>query len=851
MALIGGVLTLLMANPLSANAACAVTAAGTVNCDADTMTHQGTNLNGINTATSDRTQAFDNGSAIVGTIGPSATVSGFGLELAQDGAIPLPLTMSNQGRVFTEKGINALKLDGNGGPIRYFGDGSIASTTNSEAALFVDNTGGSVGIRSGTGAISGATGMDARTTGAGAVTIATGSGLVTGTAGPAISASTAGGPLSITVGSGGVTGTSKHHAIGLTSTNGDISVTANGTVTGIARCTSVACAMGGVNAISNGAGNITVDGSGAYSAIGGGRAIFAQQNSTGLGGILVTGAGTTLTGNPSFGISSAIRAQITNPADASNIVVDRSGDITAIDTFPVGADLSVSADIHALTLGAGNVTVAGGAGATLSNAGVFGIEVSAAGKRSTGNISVSTAAGSALTANGSGIFADNGATAISASAGSTITVTANGTINSGALLNPVGRDPGEGGGSVATPAGISAGYNGGPVFSTSSTGPYTSCGPFGCTTLTPNPKVSGTVSVVNNAAINAAGGNGIFAFNFGNGNVSVRSNAPISVTGATAQNGIAAFSAELGNISVVTNASVFAGNGSGIQTTSTRSGSTTIDVLAGTTQGAASGVAATSTRGPIQIDNAAAIQNSSGLASDPAVVTSGGGNASFTNNAGAVVTGTVAMTGDKTGSFINAGVWNTSAASMFAGVGSIDNTGTINVLGPTSFGGLTTLSNGGILNLAPSTGAVGTLTIAGSLALRSGALYVVALAPTTSSAVDVGGKTSLAGAVQAVLVPAAFSKETYTILHSAGGFGGTTFSGFTNPGFTGSLTYTPTDVLLSLTASLGTGGGLNANQRNVATAINNIFNSGGTLPPSFAPIFRSYRWQSCQCIDAD
>jgi len=645
MALIGAVLIALMLNPQNANAACAVTTTGTVNCDADTTTHLGTNLNGIHTASSDRNQLFDNDAAINGTIMSAATVSGFGLELTEGAATPLPLTMRNQGQVSTANGIDALRLNGNGGPIRYFGNGSITNTTNSEAALFVDNAGGNVSIRSGTGAISGATGINAHTLGTGAVTIATGSGLVTGTAGPGISASTADAPLNVMVGNGGVTGTSKHHAIGLTSTNGDISVRANGTVTGNVRCAAVACAMGGVNAISNGSGNITIDGSGAYSAIGGGRAIFAQQSATGLGGILVTGAGATLTGNPSFGISSAIRAQITNPADASNIVVDRSGDITAIDTFPVGANLSVSADIHALTLGAGNVTVAGGAGATLSNAGIFGIEVSAAGKRSSGNINVSTGVGSTLTANGSGIFADNGATAIQASAGSTITVTANGTINSGALLNPVGRDPGEGGGSVATPAGISAGYNGGPVFSASATGPYTSCGPFGCTTLTPNPHVNGTVNVVNNAAINTAGGNGIFAFNFGNGNVSVTSSAPITVTGATAQNGIAVFSAERGNLSVITTANVMASNGDGIQTTSAGAGTTTINVLAGTTQGGTSGITATAARGPIQIDNSATIQNLSDLASALAVTASGAGDAILTNNAGAVVTGTVSMTG--------------------------------------------------------------------------------------------------------------------------------------------------------------------------------------------------------------
>jgi outer membrane autotransporter protein len=44
-------------------------------------------------------------------------------------------------------------------------------------------------------------------------------------------------------------------------------------------------------------------------------------------------------------------------------------------------------------------------------------------------------------------------------------------------------------------------------------------------------------------------------------------------------------------------------------------------------------------------------------------------------------------------------------------------------------------------------------------------------------------------------------------------------------------------VLLSLTARLGAGAGLSANQRNVASAINNVFNTGGTLPANFTPIF--------------
>jgi hypothetical protein len=53
--------------------------------------------------------------------------------------------------------------------------------------------------------------------------------------------------------------------------------------------------------------------------------------------------------------------------------------------------------------------------------------------------------------------------------------------------------------------------------------------------------------------------------------------------------------------------------------------------------------------------------------------------------------------------------------------------------------------------------------------------------------------------VLAVLSPGAFA-TSYDILHAAGGFDGTTFSGVSldNPSFSASLSYTPTDVMLSL-----------------------------------------------------
>src|SRR5262249_30430169 len=51
------------------------------------------------------------------------------------------------------------------------------------------------------------------------------------------------------------------------------------------------------------------------------------------------------------------------------------------------------------------------------------------------------------------------------------------------------------------------------------------------------------------------------------------------------------------------------------------------------------------------------------------------------------------------------------------------------------------------------------------------------------------------------------------------------------------VTYTGTDVFLTLKAGLGGGSNLNENQQNVANALNNFVNAGGTLPPGFASLF--------------
>ena len=136
-------------------------------------------------------------------------------------------------------------------------------------------------------------------------------------------------------------------------------------------------------------------------------------------------------------------------------------------------------------------------------------------------------------------------------------------------------------------------------------------------------------------------------------------------------------------------------------------------------------------------------------------------------------------------------------------------------------------------------GVVGTsMNIVGNLAFQSGAIYLVTLGSTTASRAIVTGTATLNGTVQGSLASGSSlsPKTTYDILH-AGSISGA-FNGFANPNFTGAFTYTPTDVLLNLTGvSLGAGAILNHNQQNVANAINNFFNNGGSLPPSFAPVF--------------
>ena len=198
-----------------------------------------------------------------------------------------------------------------------------------------------------------------------------------------------------------------------------------------------------------------------------------------------------------------------------------------------------------------------------------------------------------------------------------------------------------------------------------------------------------------------------------------------------------------------------------------------------------------------------------------------------------------------------------SAANMYIG-GTNVMAGTLNVTGSIADSNLTSVSGGGDLIgtgtvgvvkinsggvFAPgASGAPGTnMTASGNLAFASGAVYLVQLDPSTSTKANVSGAATLTGATaEAQFASGSYLTKQYQILQTTGGLGGTTFANLSNvglpSGFTDSLSYSGTDVFLDLVPTRPLNG-FTTNERNVANALNNYFNSGGTLPANFVPVF--------------
>jgi T5SS/PEP-CTERM-associated repeat protein len=175
---------------------------------------------------------------------------------------------------------------------------------------------------------------------------------------------------------------------------------------------------------------------------------------------------------------------------------------------------------------------------------------------------------------------------------------------------------------------------------------------------------------------------------------------------------------------------------------------------------------------------------------------------------------------------VNGSIAN-SAVTVNAG-GTLGGNGTV---------GNTTINAGGVL--APGN-SIGTLTVGGNLAFGAGGIYRVEVSPSAADRANVTGIASLTGGtVQTSFLSGTYVGRSFTILSAAGGLGGTTFSGVSGglPGFNVGLSYTLSDVLLNLTASLGAGTSLPGNPQTVASTLNNFFNNGGALPQGFVALF--------------
>ncbi len=341
----------------------------------------------------------------------------------------------------------------------------------------------------------------------------TGGNLILGTSpgftGTISALSTADGAVNIT-GSGNVTATSGD-AIDLSASGGTQANPSNLTLALLGAITGAAV---GIDVVQNGVGNIAIATTGPV--VGeAGQGILAEESATGVGSILIDGSGSVTTVDAAF---SGIVAENLNTANGNNIAVNQIGNITG------GYD-----GIRALTDGTGNVTVIVSPG-TVTNplivTGInrYGIE---AVSNSTGSISVTTGTNDVIISGSVGIDAYNQATSIPQQGGlttSNITVTAAGTIELGFLLTGVS----------SRPAGILAGYRGGTT-----------------STSTPNAAVFGNVAVNNSANIVALGGDGIRAFTYGSGNVTVQDLAGATIV-ASDEFGIDASSYGVGSVSVST-----------------------------------------------------------------------------------------------------------------------------------------------------------------------------------------------------------------------------------------------------------------------------------------------------------
>ena len=603
---------------------------------------------------------------------------------------------------------------GSGLNITAFGTGPNTLVINANGAI-TGNTGGIVLRNDGQAA--------------GSSTTVTVNGDATGGAGGGViaNAGSGGGPLNIVTGAG----TSVTGAYGMAILANNVTLTANGNVTGLT-----------ADGLQLYATNTTITGSGTIQGQTNGIDMPPGDSSVTVAGpgpvIGVTGDGISA-GSHGFGAAGDL-AITTGPAALV------SGGANGIDVINIGnGAIAISA--------AGHVTGANGDGIhAYARPYIWNY-----GSGRPTNISITTATGSSVTGSTDGVGVDNRATGIAdiAIGGDVVGTTGNGV----SVLNTPGLDP-RYGGFYAVPTDLAITTNAGSAVTGGANGINADQHGTGSMNIT----VNGTVTASSGDGIHAlasyqpvptlytphalpadmtittgpgsavvGAANGISAVNEGTGvtnitaggQVSGRSGDGIAATDATSattmtvatlagssvsggQSGIVADHSGTGPLTITADGNVTGSTAHGILAASSGNPTTT-DISIGpgsVTQGAVDGVFASSTMGAISIANAGTIQNLSGDSAALAIASSGGDTSIINDH---LVTGTVNL-GDPVNSFVNNGTWNTAGGTNEFGTAagnSVTNAAGATIIAAnnpsaaqiTTFNGLGTFTNAGTVTM--------------------------------------------------------------------------------------------------------------------------------------------------------
>jgi fibronectin-binding autotransporter adhesin len=284
----------------------------------------------------------------------------------------------------------------------------------------------------------------------------------------------------------------------------------------------------------------------------------------------------------------------------------------------------------------------------------------------------------------------------------------------------------------------------------------------------------------------------------------------------------------------------------------------TLDASAGGIANNAGGAVTVEAGGTVKDDlnNAGVVTNNGAYIANVATNTGAGNITNIGTWTGNVLSNaaTINNSGVWTGTVSNAGAFNNNAGATVSGLltntaGITVNNGALN--GGATISGGTFAGSGTVTNLsvsggtfAPGNGTPGSsMTVTGNLAFQSGAMYLVALNPTTASLAKVGGTASLNGTAAAVYVTGNYISKKYTILSATGGVSGT-FGSLVNTNvptnFTSTLSYDANNAYIDLTLNMNPapnfGPGLNINQQNVANTLVNFFNTTGGIPLVFGAL---------------